>query len=260
MTPEKLSFFRSQTEEFVAQAERVRSLIKDAHWYTDGAFKEALLLDAIRRRIPMGMQARRGFVLSDDFSDCSKEQDCVVHERHNTTPVFEAVDFQIVKPPGVVALVSVKTKFHKEEFVDALRGLASALKIVADEPGSRVPFVGAFFFDEDATVQDKTVEGWVQQLFEERTLPVIQYSSLEGDRAMAPIYLATLRNKLVRIDCGTDPQVRTLQYRIANLASALFLYLLERSCLATRDAGAAAAWADLEHASVAQLTSDSVLK
>jgi hypothetical protein len=260
MTPEKIAFFLSQTEELVAQADRVRSLIKDSHWYTDGAFKEALLLDSVRRRLPMGMQARRGFVLSDDFAECSKEQDCIIHERLNATPVFEAVDFQIVKPTGVVGLVSVKTKFHKDEFLDALRGLVSALKIIAEQSGSQVPFIGAFFFDQDASVQDKTVDGWVKELFEDHTLPVIQRSSLDGDRAMAPMYLATLRNKFVRIDCGTEPQVRTLQYDIANLASALFLYLLERSSLGSRDASAFAAWADLEHPSVARLTSDSLLK
>jgi hypothetical protein len=71
-----------------------------------------------------------------------------VHERQTSTPIFEAVDFQIVKPPGVLALVSVKTKFHKGEFVDALKGLSSALKIIASEPRAPLPFVGAFYFDD----------------------------------------------------------------------------------------------------------------
>jgi len=107
MNVEQLTFFRSLSAELAAQASRVRQLIGDVHWYTDGALKEALLLDAIRRRIPFGTVARRGFVLSDDLTKCSTEQDCLIQDRALSSPVFEAVDFHM-SPPGLLGTTSTR--------------------------------------------------------------------------------------------------------------------------------------------------------
>lgn len=254
MLPDLKAFFESQSRELAAKANRVRQLIGDTHWYTDGAFKEAILLEAIRQRLPAGMDAHRGFVLSADLSGSSKEQDCIVLDRHASAPIFEAVDFRMVNPHGVSALVSVKTKLKKEEFVDATVGLASALQVIAKEPLAGNPFIAVFFFDEDARVKDDTLIGWAKDLAQNVGWPARRTDALDGDIALGPLLVFTLHNRCFRIDADADHKLRIRLYSLPDISSAVFLHLLEKACFEHRKTTAVAAWNVLDDASVATLT------
>ena len=47
-----LSYLAISSQELEARAQRVRTLIGDAHWLSDGNHKEALLREFLRRYLP----------------------------------------------------------------------------------------------------------------------------------------------------------------------------------------------------------------
>lgn len=61
--PDFRSFHRSIVNEMDAMKNRVRHLIQDRHWLTDGEFKETILRSVIRRHLPDSMIIGRGFVV-----------------------------------------------------------------------------------------------------------------------------------------------------------------------------------------------------
>lgn len=253
MNNEQLAFFQSQSNELAARANRVRQIIGDAHWYTDGAFKEALLLDAIRARLSAGFIARRGFVLSHNLSVCSKEQDCVIHDRTKEAPIFEAADFHMVSPVAVSAIISVKTRLNKGEFQDALAGLASAANILALSPHAPNPFIGLFSFESESGAQDQTVMEWIRDLFSHGVLPIIRRDPLQGDRALGPFWVLTLYDRCIKLVFNSNGGARCTFYRVANVAAATFLFVLERT-LAEFRGGGDSPWNVLEDPGVATMT------
>lgn len=252
------AFFTSQSEELAARAKRVRRLIGDAHWYTDGALKEALVVEFLRQRLPAGMEARRGFVLSRDLSDRSREQDCVIFDRQVSAPVFEAVDFQMVNPQGVCGLISVKTKLQKTEFLDAAQGIVSALKIVAQDSLAGNPFLSIFFFDEDPRAKDDTVVGWVAEFVKGEGWPLRRRDPIGGDQILGPLLAFTLNDRCFRIDYSQIDQRTSVRLYTtpANISAAVFLHQAETSCLNCRKPGATTAWEVLDDSSIATLTSN----
>jgi hypothetical protein len=259
MKGDHIGFFRSQSIELAAKAKRVRNLIGDRHWYTDGAFKEALLLDAVRLRLPSGMEARRGFVMSDDLSDCSTEQDCLIVDRLSSVPIFEAVDFHMVAPRSVAAIISVKTKLQKAEFIDAAKGVASALQLIASDALAGNPFAALFTFDEDTATRDETIADWIRELLAKKVFPIIRSDPIDGERALSPFYAFTLHDRCVKVQFFPDGNARVLFYKINDVSAAVFLYLLERGTFEARNVHPVAAWSALDDDRVATLTSTTAL-
>ena len=144
--PNLSRYFTSLADELLAQADRVRYLIGDKHWLTDGHHKEYLLLSLLRRHLPSGVIASRGFVLNPlDTTDCSREQDILIADITKEAPLFHQGDVVVVFPSQVLAAISVKTTFALAEVKDSLDGLASVAALL---PESNRPacWFGAYFF------------------------------------------------------------------------------------------------------------------
>ena len=72
-------YLSSLAKELSSSSDRVRDLIGNAHWLTDGHHKEHLLRSVLARHLPSGMVAARGFVLDPSSEGvCSTEQDILV--------------------------------------------------------------------------------------------------------------------------------------------------------------------------------------
>ena len=139
---------RSWALELDARADRVRQLIGDAHWLSDGQHKETLVREFLRRYLPPELIVARGFVRSPALqNNCSPEVDILVIDSSAHPPLFAEGDLYIVAPVSVVAHVQVKTNFRKPELVSALLSICRtqiAISTYAD-PGP----VGRsiYFFD-----------------------------------------------------------------------------------------------------------------
>ena len=57
-------YFLSLSQELEALKKRVRFLIADQHWQTDGEWKESVVRQVLRRHLPIDAVVGRGFIVS----------------------------------------------------------------------------------------------------------------------------------------------------------------------------------------------------
>ena len=108
--PDFLSYHRSLQAELDAIRDRVRSLIQ--HWPTDGAFKEAVLRNVIRRHLPEPLFVGTGFVVTQEAR--SSQIDILVVDKSLPT-LFQDGDLVIVTVDAARAAVEVKTSLNGQQ-------------------------------------------------------------------------------------------------------------------------------------------------
>jgi hypothetical protein len=148
------SFFQTLSLELNAQADRVRQLIGSSHWISDGSHKEALLRGMIERYVPDATAIGRAFVV--DRTRSSSEQDIVVVDTYTERPLFHQGGLIIAASESVLASISVKTSLKKDEFLDALQGLAT-LPVRRDGT-----WQGIYFFNSE--VEAPTLQKFAEKL------------------------------------------------------------------------------------------------
>lgn len=105
-TPDFDSYHRSMAEELNAVKDRVRNLIQDAHWQTDGEWKEAALRSVLRKHAPSSIIVGRGFVVAEQ--GVSSQIDVLLVDG-NKPVLFRDGDLVFVTPDAVRAIIEVKT-------------------------------------------------------------------------------------------------------------------------------------------------------
>jgi hypothetical protein len=73
-----IEYHKSLNRELQALKDRVRNLMDDPHWLTDGEWKETVLRSVLRKHLPHSVQVGRGFVLTP--SRCSKQIDVLIYD------------------------------------------------------------------------------------------------------------------------------------------------------------------------------------
>ena len=160
--------------------DRVRDLIGDAHWLSDGHHKERLLAGTMARHLPRRFAVTTGFLLDRHAtSSCSREQDILVLDLWRHPLLFGTAELSITYSISAVASVSVKSQFKKDAFEDSWNTLASIPS--PPEPLRRI----AFFFDSDAPTR---IVDWL--------LPLVKTGAPGAD------YIATTGDFFARIDRG----------------------------------------------------------
>ena len=141
--PHRYRYLASMSEELLSQANRVRDLIGDRHWFSDGHHKEQLLASLLRRHLPADVIVSRGFVIDpSDAGWCSKEQDILVVNAHQEAPIFQQGDLIICFPRTVLAAISVKTRMDRATILDTIDGSSKPLARRVD-PVSRIVLEGS---------------------------------------------------------------------------------------------------------------------
>jgi len=143
-------FQESTTRELEVVKNRVRNLIGDANWVEEGRYKEAVLVNVIRRFLPSSLSVGTGFVIKsenrharDERITVSKQIDVIVYD--NGIPVlFSEGDFIITTPRNVRAIVEVKTKVVNNQLREILSAAIWNAKIVG-----RSIFNGVFAYEYD---------------------------------------------------------------------------------------------------------------
>lgn len=131
--PDWKLYLRSLADELAVQSKRVRNLIGDSHWLTDGHHKEYLLLSLLNRHLPTGVVASRGFVISHlNTRQRSKEQDILIVDTTIEAPLFHQSNVIISFPEAVIAAISVKSTLDKDTLLDAIAGLESVASIIGE--------------------------------------------------------------------------------------------------------------------------------
>jgi hypothetical protein len=139
--------YRSLAGELRSVKNRVRNYIEDAHWQTDGEWKESVLRSVLSRNMPGTARIGRGFVLGQDYS--STQIDVLIY-RHDSPVFFREGDLVFVPPEGVLGVLEVKTKVDATTMEEAVSKLARMRSRIEYNLNNGILF-GLFAYDVEGT-------------------------------------------------------------------------------------------------------------
>lgn len=144
--PDFRAFHKSIAAELKFAKDRVRDLIRDRHWQTDGEHKEAVLRSVIRRHLPNSMIMGTGFVVSEQ--SVSTQIDILIV--HGSLPVlFREGHLMIVTPEAVRAVIEVKTRLETTKYTKTIKKLKRIAVMCDPVRGNRV-WTGLFAYENDS--------------------------------------------------------------------------------------------------------------
>lgn len=130
-------YHKSIGAELQVLKDRVRSLIGDAHWLSDGEHKEAVLRRVISNNAPSIFRIGSGFIsYPEDLSgftnnDTSSQVDILISDNRKPT-LFREGGIVIVTPDVVRAIIEVKTKVTIGELEEKLRKIGEEKQKIAE--------------------------------------------------------------------------------------------------------------------------------
>jgi hypothetical protein len=133
---------KSWSDELNARADRVRSLIGDHHWLSDGHHKEYVVREFLARHLPGRITVSRGFIKPPDREiSPSREIDIMLSDFSLHPPWFNEGGVVIAPPTAVAAQLQVKTLLGHKEFHDILDGTLSGNIAIENyvDPSQRPP-------------------------------------------------------------------------------------------------------------------------
>lgn len=195
--PDTVAFLESWADELTARSDRVRNLIGDAHWLSDGHHKEALLRDFIRHHCSPQFIVSSGFIRTISGGGlCSPEVDIMIADASAHASFFSESNLYITAPTSVVAHMQVKTSFRKPEVVSALDNVFQCQQIVATNGRPEKVWRAIFFYDvpESRTSESilETLENSISELWQSKRLTDPQ----SIDQSL-PVCVAALSNWVI---------------------------------------------------------------
>lgn len=141
------AYLKSWGLELTARQNRVRNLIGDAHWLSDGHHKEAILRDFLTRYLPQDAESSTGFIRSAAQDQrCSPEIDILLFSRRMHVPYFAEGGIAIVDPSCVLASIEVKSTFATGPLGDAIENIKRTRSLIGSRAAANV-WSGLFFYD-----------------------------------------------------------------------------------------------------------------
>lgn len=228
VSPHKVRYLQSMAEELHSQATRVRDLIGDVHWLSDGFHKEQLLRGLVERYLPAGFVAARGFVVAPtDDSLCSKEQDILVVDCTREPPLFNEGGLVITFPRDVVAAISVKTAMGKKEVTDSVEGLNSVRAVAIASGASQAIWCASYHFELGQTVgaNRSLPYSYCDEAMRAHTLS-LQGAVLGRNPHLGPDFICSAKELAFKISYPHEPTPTTFRIRgfeCGTLATSLFM-------------------------------------
>jgi len=100
-------YHKSIASELRAVKDRIRNLIGDRHWQSDGEHKEAVLRRVLRTHLAQSLEVGGGFVCAEHGT--STQVDILITRRNKPT-LFREGETLLVTPDSVACLIEVKTR------------------------------------------------------------------------------------------------------------------------------------------------------
>lgn len=121
-------YFKDLTKELESLKDRVRHYIEDAHWLSDGEWKESVIRTVLRRHLPSNIGIGRGFVVSVEQS--STQIDVLLYDKSKPI-LFQDGDFIIITRDTVRGVIEVKTKIERpSKLKDAINKLSDIVQFI----------------------------------------------------------------------------------------------------------------------------------
>lgn len=156
VTRNTLACLESWSEELLSRADRVRKLIGDAHWLSDGHHKEELIRQFLLRHLPPTLRVSRGFICPpEDERRVSSEIDVLITDALSEMPWFTEGNLIVAPPSCVRGQLHVKTKFGVNELSEVMSSGTTNIRLVCDYNSTVKPWFGAVFFVSEASLDGK---------------------------------------------------------------------------------------------------------
>jgi len=123
-----VEYHKSVANELDVLKDRIRHLIGDAHWLTDGEHKEAILRKIISNYLPEAFHVGQGFICYPG-GESSTQIDILITTKSKPT-LFKNGELVFVTPDAVRAIIEVKTSRTSTELKNTANKLADELKRV----------------------------------------------------------------------------------------------------------------------------------
>jgi hypothetical protein len=137
-------YFKSITAEVSSLKNRVRHLINNAHWPTDGEWKESVLRTFLRRHLPAQFGVGRGFILAAD--NISTQVDVLIYD--TSKPILhQDGELVIITTDAVRGTIEVKTRLANSTLPAALEKAADNAEFVNRRGGYGGRFHGVFAYE-----------------------------------------------------------------------------------------------------------------
>ena len=164
------AYLHSWSAELLSRASRVRQLIGDSHWLSDGHHKEELLREFLGKYLPDDLTVSRGFVKNaSNLEICSTEVDILVSDKKICPPFFHEGGLQIVDATSVVAHLEVKTAFSRQVLKNAVLSTCKITRIVEMRRAAGSVWSAVVFYHglQDAVSVLNTLEAVLREISEE---------------------------------------------------------------------------------------------
>jgi hypothetical protein len=132
---------KSYADLFRAQRNHVHELLRGAHNYSSGVFRESLIRNFLTTVLPQSVSVDSGFVYGFEQVPTSKQIDILVWDSGRHASVYRTREFVIIPPEAVIAAISVKTALGSTDLIDSMQNLLSLTPLeqayrTAEDPAS----------------------------------------------------------------------------------------------------------------------------
>jgi len=139
------NYFISVTKELESLKNRVRDFIDDAHWQTDGEWKESVLRTILKRHIPSSFKIGRGFVINRE--EVSKQIDILIYD--SSKPIlYQDGNLVFITPDSAKIIIEVKTRLTYHSLGETLDNICSNAEIIRAY-GGNARYFGLFSYEND---------------------------------------------------------------------------------------------------------------
>jgi len=140
-------YFKNLTDELISLKDRVRHYIDDAHWQSDGEWKESVIRAILKRHLPSNIGVGRGFVVNTQ--QASTQIDVLLYDKSKPI-LFQDGDFVLITPESAKGVIEVKTKIWQSEDLRNIINKLSAISqfVLPTVPYNEVRFFGLFSYEE----------------------------------------------------------------------------------------------------------------
>lgn len=117
-----VKFRKSIHDELSVIKDRIRNIIGRDHWGEDGAYKEAILRNVLKRFLPKDVSVNSGFIVQVENQQIIKSSqiDIIIHD-NSYPPIFSEGDFIITTPMGVKGIIEVKTNISSSNLLETIQ-------------------------------------------------------------------------------------------------------------------------------------------
>lgn len=224
-------FMESWAAELMARADRVRQLIGDAHWPSDGTHKELLVRDFLERYLPPQVVLTHGFLRPLDVQlSCSPEIDVLVANLSVESPLFAEGGLHILPPSTAIAYLQVKATFGSSAVDSALQNIRDTQATILGSVGTPKAWRGALFFH---MPNSRTIESFLDTVSkcvsDSMSLMISELEDLcvpvqaENILGLLPQYMGNVDRFAAFLDAPGQDRIRIRAFELGQLSAACAL-------------------------------------